>query len=92
MSSAPALTVGWLATNTDDDAFDPAEADDQVARPAAVDLQESSVVDQPVDDGAHVHGLAGIFRAISASMPSSGSSVRSGRGACGGSSVLFDGR
>ena len=62
MSSAPAISVGWLATSADHDALDAREADDEVAREAGMHFEELAAVDQAADDPAHVHRFRGILR------------------------------
>ena len=57
MSSAPARTAGCWATIADAPAAEPREADDDVLRPARLDLEELAVVDDAVDDVVHVVGL-----------------------------------
>ncbi len=55
MSSAPARTVGWLATMPDHNALDPPETDDDVFGERAMHLQEFAGIDDVLDDPAHVH-------------------------------------
>jgi hypothetical protein len=62
MSSTPASTSGWLATNADRLAVDAAEADDDVGRPQLLHFEEVGLVDDGADDVAHVVGHLGIAR------------------------------
>ena len=54
MSSTPARCAGWLPTMPTDAPAEPRESNDDVARVALVHLEEPAVVDDELDDLAHV--------------------------------------
>ena len=62
MSSTPASCAGWLPTIPTDEAVEAREAADDVLRVVLVDLEELVVVDDQLDDVAHVIRLVRVVR------------------------------